>query len=791
MSSGSDSQAKPPSGDFSTILIFVLLAVAVAAVYANSLFVPFLFDDEPSLLQNASLQSLGTAFSPPTGYGITVGGRPVLNASFALNYALSGFSPLGFHLGNLVIHVLAAFVLFLLARDTLRLPALAHAYAPAAVPLAAVGAAVWAVHPLQTEAVTYIVQRAESQVGLFYLLTLYLYLKYTEKPSITRLTFAFAACLLGMGTKEVMVSAPLVSLLYDRCFVSGTFATAWSRHRNLLLALASTWLLLGCLVVAEKARGGSIGSTEHVGWFAYLLTQPVAILRYLGLAVWPSGQIFDYGIYLETRSYLIAGAALLVVSALAASLLALSRRRSGLGFLSLSFFLVLAPSSSFVPIATQTIAEHRMYLPLAAVVFLGIILGYRAIGARSLVLWFVAIPCLALASVHRNSAYKSEVSLWTDTVQKLPGNERAHNNLAIALAGIDGRQKEALAHYETALRLRPDYGVAHNNLGLFLLKSPGLLQEALAHFERAVALNPGYADAQVNLGNVLLRIPGRESEALAHYDAALRANPLHAEAHNNRANLLFRTLHRPDEAFAEYDTALSLKPNYAEAHFNYAAALSQTPGRTDDAISHFHAALVARPNYVQAHNSLGNLLSDLPGHLEEAISEYRAALATDPDCAEAHCNLASALMSVPGSRSEAIDHYKQALRLKPDQPEISLNLAKALLASAKDAPAGAALLETVLRVHPNNADAHLLLGEFFLSNPPRLDDAVTHLKASISSDPNRAEAHNDLGIAFAQSGDLSAALSEFDRARTLKPSLREASDNYESVRQALSARQAR
>ncbi len=233
---------------------FIPILVIAAGIWAyhNSLTGPFIFDDLPSISDNRTIRHLWPAWyalSPPHGRGTTVEGRPVLNFTLAVNYAFDGVKPWGYHVVNLAIHILAGLTLFGIVRRTLRQPALRERFGAVANDLALATAVLWIVHPLQTESVTYLSQRAESLMGLFYLLTMYCFIRGTASRSAGPwFIFSIVACLLGMATKEVMVSAPLMTLLYDRTFLSGSFREAWRRRRLLYLALGGTWILLGYLV---------------------------------------------------------------------------------------------------------------------------------------------------------------------------------------------------------------------------------------------------------------------------------------------------------------------------------------------------------------------------------------------------------------------------------------------------------------------------------------------------------------------------------------------------------------
>jgi Flp pilus assembly protein TadD len=350
----------------------------------------------------------------------------------------------------------------------------------------------------------------------------------------------------------------------------------------------------------------------------------------------------------------------------AATFWGLCGRRAG-GFLGAWFLLILAPTSSILPLG-QVAYEHRMYLPLAAVVVLAVAGGYalcdrllpRPAGqggpspfspamtlgrvgfweakkgtvpgrgatvvrwAVPAAVWAAALVALGCATVARNSDYRSLLAIWKDCVDKRPSNPAAHNNLGAVLAAA-GRFDPALQRFHEALRLRPDYAEAHNNLGNALTRL-GRTDEALEHLWRAVQLKPDYANAHHNLGLALAAVG------------------------------------RTDEALQQYQETLRLNPDFPEAHNNLGVALAKT-ARTDEAIEHFQQALRLHPDSAEAHNNLGIALAKT-ARTDEAIEHYRAALRLAPDFAAAHYNLARALANASSS-NESAEHYRKFLELMP------------------------------------------------------------------------------------------------------------------------------
>ena len=688
---------------------YALLSVGVIAIYGRTFAVPLLFDDASSIANNQTIRQLwpiGPALSPPADAG--VGGRPLLNLSYALNYAAGGPSVFGYHLVNLFVHVLAAWVLFDLVRRTLLRPPLAARFGAAAPLLALAIAAIWAWHPVQTESVTYLSQRAESLMGLFYLLTLYCFLRGAVADEKFRRTvwfsFSALACLAGATTKEVIVTAPFMAVLYDRTFLSGSFAAAWRRHWVAFLALGVSWIPLGGLMVGLAHRG--VGFGGKVTWWGYGFSECRAVVKYLALALWPHPLIFDYGpasvaLFSENWAY-----ALIILILLAATIVVL-RRAPAAGFLSVSFFLILAPTSSIVPIVWQPMAESRLYLPLAAVVSGAVVGAFALAGRRSVAVCAVIAIALGLIATQRNRVYTNSLALWGDTVAQNPANPRAHNYYGYELAQVPGRLEDAVTQYQEALRLQPDFPEAHNNLGNVWARTPGRQNAAVGEFETAVRLRPGFAEAHYNLGTSLERISGRTEDAIRQFEETLRLKPDFAEAHYNFGTVLEKVPGRLNDAVSQYREAIRLRPEYVEARANLGNALA-IAGQSDEAISQYEEAIRLKPDYVEAHYNLGNLLKKMPGRQNEAIAHYEVALQLRPDYAEAHNNLGNAL-NAAGRTREAILEYEKTLRLKPDFVAAHLNLAIALLGVPERASEATGHLKAVLQLQPENESARRIM----------------------------------------------------------------------------------
>lgn len=558
------------------MLASLVILLAGLVVYHNSFAGVFLFDDKPWIVESFHIRHLWLP-----GAVLASAMRPLTDFSFALNYALGGLDVWGYHAVNLAIHLTAALVLFGFLRRTLLTETLRPRYGAAAMPLAGAISLLWVVHPLQTQSVTYVVQRAEALMGLCYLLTLYALARSATASHPQRWhAAAVISCALGMASKPVMVTAPLLALLYDRTFLAGSCRAAWRARRGLHVGLALTWALPAVLLVLHRQdlQDWNVGfELLNLSPLDYLLTQPGVLLHYLRLVVWPYPLILDYSDWPLARSMSdIALPAVVIGGLLLATGWALRRRRP-LGFLGAWCFLILAPTSSIIPLADAAF-EHRMYLPLAAVLT-GLVLaaseGLRRLHVDTRLRTVCSVGLLAglvgvlgALTIRRNTDYHSEVTLWRANVLARPHNARAHTYLAAALLD-QGRLTAATTHFETALRLRPDFEEAHNAFGNALIQD-GRRSEAIAQYREAIRLRPDYAAAYNNLGAALLQ-QGAVAQAIDSLTEALRLKPGYAPAHNNLGNALVLK-GESREAIAHYREALRLKPDYEAASRNLAQA---------------------------------------------------------------------------------------------------------------------------------------------------------------------------------------------------------------------------
>jgi tetratricopeptide (TPR) repeat protein len=626
---------------------------------------------------------------------------PLVLTTFWVEHALWGLAPLPYHLVNVLLHGACAILFWRLLRSL-------------QVPGAWLGAALWALHPVQVESVAWITEMKNTQSGLFFLLSILFFVRWLRARDLDgrtggawnyALTLLFAA--LAMASKSSTVILPLVL-----CLCAWWIEGRW-HWRNLarvsplfLMSVATSALSIG----TQGLHPGPLVEAQLVQtWPARLGAAGDAIWFYLGKLVWPHPLIAIYPLWEidadQPLSYLPLLAVIIILFLLWRSRESWSRPY----FFAFTYFLIaLLPE---LELADTYIADHYQYLasmgPLALAGAGMVRLAEFVIPGRY---WLQSGLCAglllitSLPSWQRMWAYESNETFWTDTVAKNPNCWLGYNNLGGAL--FQQRQIDsAIAQFKRALESYPHYADAENNLG-YALYQKGLVDEAMAHYRSATAINPNYAAPHSNLGLALAR-KGRMDDAIAQYQNALEINPNDSEVHNNLGNALLQK-GQADRAVAQYEEALEIDPNNVDAHNNLGSVLAQK-GEVDEVINQYQTALAINPNYDINHDNFGNALMQ-KGRVDEAMIQYQKALEINPNDAEAQINLGVAfqqkrqldeaivqfqktldinpnlaeahndlgwVLAQKGQLDQAILQFQEAVRLKPDYGEAKKNLAEA------------------------------------------------------------------------------------------------------------------
>jgi tetratricopeptide (TPR) repeat protein len=611
--------------------------------------------------QIRDLSDLGSVLTPASDSAVA--GRPLINLSLAINYALGGVNVRGYHLWNIGTHLSCALLLMGLVRRTLTLPRLRGRFGRTAGGLAFAVALVWAVHPLNSEAVDYVIQRTESMMALFYLLTLYSSVRaVTETPSFRWSLLSVVSCAAGMACKESMATAPLMVVVFDRLLVFDSFKRAFSARWHFYAALCSTWIVAFALN-ASGPRANVVGLSSGISPWTYLLNQALIIPHYLRLAIWPRGLVVFYGWPESVTLSDVLPFAMVIVILLILTLVLLFRQ-SPLALLGIWFFVTLGPSSSVVPIATEVGAERRMYLPMMAVVAAAIIgvswlsrWGVRDVrrpgpigpggagGSIGPALLAVVSVALAAATIQRNREYASTVTLARTTVERRPTAVARHILGAELLAA--GRTDEAVTELRKAV---PGNSRARFDLGLALYNQ-GKHDEAVEQLQAYVAtsgqrLVPRWleppANELVSARIAMIRVFGAQKrwpDVKSQAEAVLRIDPSNAEARRflggafTNEGIQFIAAEKIDEAVASFRRAAEIEPDSMIALRNLANALVDR-GDGAEAESAARRAVALAPNEPGVYDVLGRALA-IQGKREEAAAQFERALAIDPGYADA------------------------------------------------------------------------------------------------------------------------------------------------------------
>jgi tetratricopeptide (TPR) repeat protein len=566
--------------------------------------------------------------------------HPLTWLSHMLDVELYGLHPGGHHWTSVLLHVVnVVLLLWLFLRMT------GDLWKSATV------AALFAVHPLHVESVAWVAERKDVLSTMFWMLTMVMYVRYTERPNLSRYLVVALVLALGLMAKPMLVTVPFVLLLLDYWPLGRIRLESWSNpaERQMAWTLVKEKLPLVAVVAASsvitylaQAAGGAVRSLAVFPLGVRIDNALVAYVAYIRKMLWPSNLAIYYphpGSHLPFWE--VIGAALLLVS-ITILVLVMRKRKSYLPVGWLWYLGTLVPVIGLIQLGGQAMADRYTYVPMIGLFIMmvwggaDLTAGWRHRGIVRALAVGLLFPALMGTAWLQVSYWRNSETLFEHALRVTTGNYVAHNNLGVALAQQD-HLDAAIAQYTEALRIKPDYEKAHNNLGVALAQQ-GHLDAAIAQYTEALRIKPDYGKAHMNLGLALAR-QGRLDAAIAQYDQALVSRPDDEETHNNLGIALARQ-GRLDAAIAHFSQSIRIEPNDEGARYNLGLAQAKQ-GNLNEAIVSFTRAIQMKPEDEKAHNQLGLALVKL-GKYEEAITHFSQALRLRPDDEAARRNLRDA-----------------------------------------------------------------------------------------------------------------------------------------------------
>lgn len=692
------------------IFPYLILFIIPWITYYNTLNNGFVFDDLPLIQDNKTLPSLKNVNNIFSVITQKRGYRPIRALSYAIDYHFSELNPLSYHISNIAYHTINTFLVYLITLFLLGNRVTAF-----------FASLLFAVHPVHTDAVTYIAGRRDILFTLFYLTGFYTFLKYRQTNRSTFMLSSMIAYLLSIGSKEMGVTLPAIFLLYDlvnnlpqetkelklRGFLSNVIKTLkeiWVHYKyfySIFFIGALAFSAQKILINSPSHQKGYYGDSLWVT----LLTVNKIIFHYIKLLIFPINLVADYSYdAFPLASSLFEWSTLASTILLLLLLFVLVRmltRKKWIAFSGIWFFITLLPVCHIIP-HHELLAEHYLYLPsygfcLIIALFLTALLEDKKNSSLIYSSFMVIIVLFSLRIIDRNRDWKDGMALWSKTVKTAPRCARAQNNLGAEY--LKGKKyREATFHLKKALDIKPKDAEVHNNLGL-AYKEQGLYDHAAWFLRRAIKFKKRYFDAMNNLANtyerkgeydlaikvfkyILKRKPGYAQAynnlgivyqqkgqlelAKEHFSRALLLDPHHLEAHNN-LGIWYKNQGLYDKAIEEFKQVLRLKPDFAEVHCNLGAVYNNQ-GWYDEAINEFKEALRLKPHFSDAMNNLGNAYRG-KGWYDQAIEVFKKTLELNPELAIPHLNLALVYLYQKKDNQKALYHFERALEIEPQFPQ--------------------------------------------------------------------------------------------------------------------------
>lgn len=607
----SSRSADLPSTNYSFVHLACLVSL-ILIIYVNAYNVPFQWDEENHIVNEPIIKNLYYFINPSKAqalehYNFFIA-RYVAHLTFALNYWLHGLSVPGYHIGNIAIHIANSLLVYLLVLLTFRTPFMeASSLSKHSRNIAFFSSLLFAAHPIQTAAVTYIMQRFASLAAFFYLLSLTMYIKARlrdvaakhgrDRSRLFYYGISFLSAVLAMKTKENAFTLPFVIALYEFCFFKDSLKRRLLFLSPMLFPLCIIPLTL--LSLPEAAGGSSLidpgaymaGFTWDYSRAEYFFTQFRVIVTYLRLLFSPVGLAinYEYPVYSSFLhpQVLVSFLFLSLLFALGVYLVKGKRSRAGggssaigpsiagnlpdlrlMGFGILWFFITLSVESSLIT-TPRLIETYRVYLPSVGIVICvvtGVFLlkervRWQKAGRKMLVTFAIVIALLSVATLLENKRYRDSRKMWEDTVRRFPRYAKAHTRLGQFYQETKMLDK-AIEQYQIAIKLKPDYAEPHNNLGM-IYRALGKPDKAIEQHQIAIKLNPGLAEPHNNLGAIYTDLRMFD-QAIEHYQIAINLNPDITESHFN-LGLIYSLIGNKEMARKELLIFLKIKPDFQPA----------------------------------------------------------------------------------------------------------------------------------------------------------------------------------------------------------------------------------
>ncbi|MBT8363715.1 MAG: tetratricopeptide repeat protein [Deltaproteobacteria bacterium] len=779
---------------YQALYLVVLMAVGFL-IYANTFQSPFVFDDEPMIKNNPAIRMQEFSWTNIiTAVSGTGRNRPISILSFAFNYYFDQYNLFGYHLANIMVHIITGILLFFFLKTTLRISnrldvGASRLDSAGILCVSGLTALLWLVNPVQTQSVTYVVQRMNSMAAMFFILALLLYAKGRlarqkvnqvidmkaaigrSKAHSRKYYLWYLGCViagvLALGSKESSASLPFFIFLYEWYFFRDLSKKWLKKQLIIIAAIGMLFSLLALMHLGldpwEKFKNLRDFSEGHFTMGQRLLTQTRVVIYYLSLIFYPNPSRlnleYDFPLSLSLMNPLTTLPSLIGIGLLILGIF-LTRRQRLVSFCILWFLGNLVIESSVIPLAI--IFEHRLYLPSMFVCLLPVILFYRQIKQKWLT---VGISCALIIlcaywTFERNRVWRDQITLWADCIKKSPHKARPYSNLGIALTNKE-RYDEALRNFLKAIQIKPNFVQAQYNLGILYDKLDET-NKAIEHYRIAVKINPNYEKAHNNLGVALLK-QDKTDEAIESFRMALQLDPSFAIAHIN----LGAALSKQDKlgaAVVHFNNALQISSDLPEAQYRLGAALLKQ-GRTEQGIRHIKRALQIDPDYAEAHNDLGGQLLQ-QGKIDEALKHLTRALSINPDLVEAHNNVGIILIQ-QGDPDAAISHFQDALRIDPDFEPANANLQRTLaIRDGIDTEIGNVQKE--LDAGPDDAVLHFKMGNLYLGKG-ELGRAIFEFEKALALQPKFVAAQNNLAMAYTADKQYHQALAAFKKLIEIDP----------------------